>query len=137
MKWDELSDKDKLKLILEHVIPHGMDDSIVFKDLHIMIESHEKPIQWPVAAWDDFPPGTWWIRDFGDDNDTAFDPLHDMNDAWKIAERFDEIIISKHLPGKYHCELWRSTRSQKSVAKTPQEAICKTALQALGVEIER
>lgn len=59
----------------------------------------------------------------------------DISAAWQIAERFDEVIVSKHVPGNYHCELYRGTASCRAVAKTAQEAICLVALRLIGVDI--
>ena len=145
IKWDELTDKDKVKLILEYVIPHGMGDHIVFRDLHIVVERHEKPTRWPIAAWDDFPPGAWWIRDFGDDNDTHFDPLHDMNDAWKIVEHFKKPEIPGHAQAGFYRWLrafstpdpWDTTKDYVDwIYGVNADNICKAALKAVGVEIE-
>lgn len=60
----------------------------------------------------------------------------DMNAAWQIVDRYDEIIISKHVPYKYYCELWKSTTRYTSTSRNPQEAICLAALKSCGVEIE-
>ncbi len=91
MNYNELSDKDKVRLILQHVIPHEIADDIVFKGRHIVIERRwtkdnpVKPINWPVAAWDDAVE-IWWTRDIASNWDTAFDPLHNLNDTWLIMD---------------------------------------------------
>ncbi len=74
----------------------------------------------------------------------ADDPMHpaipaystDISAAWQIAERFDEIIVSRHIPGKYHCDLYRGAMRYNAIAKTAQEAICLAALRSVGVDAE-
>lgn len=59
-----------------------------------------------------------------------------MDAAWQVAEQFDEIVIERHLPGKYHCQLSRQGSTYHAIEATPQEAICVAALTVCGVEIE-
>ena len=148
MKWDDLPDRDKVKLILQHVIPHSMNDNIVFRNNHIDFVKRGReatPFEYPIAAWDDFPPGIWWTYNIGDNGDATFDPLHSLSDAWQIVEldMFSSVEVTKHWQGeleikehKYSCHLVMSGIRTHSFGSTPQEAICKAALAAYGVEIE-
>ena len=161
MKWDELTDKDKVKLILQHVIPHDMGDDLVLKDNDIITPRGRgaRAVNWPIAAWDEAIE-CWRTRDAGSNFLTPFDPVHNMNDAWEIVEKMvsrmgyqdmyfewqgplfkpeHQEIVREGYPLGTTC--WFVTTIYKGrritiCAHTPQEAICKAALKAVGVEIE-
>jgi hypothetical protein len=143
MKWAELTDKDKARLILQHVIPHDMGENVRFVFNQIEV-SRGKPVNWPVAAWDE-GAGCWWTRDIGSNWDTAFDPLHNWNDAWQVVrmmnnptpdyqhyarfiDALEEIVGSTLFFDLFYCD--------KDGDHLTPERICIAALKAVGVEIE-
>ncbi len=136
MKWNELTDKDKVELILKHIYGYYLVESENYvEQTRENRGKFPKDFHWPIAWWDETHEA-WGTRDISSNWNTFFDPLQSISDAWEIAERFDEITISKHVAGKYHCGLWRSAKRFGSVGATPQEAICKAALKVYGVNIE-
>lgn len=95
----------------------------------------------PVAYYD---VEGWRVWSCDHEDLDTFDPLHNMKDAWLVAEQFEEIELSRHLPEKYLCEIWHTIKvyninvikRYQATATTAQEAICMAALKIHGVEIE-
>ena len=150
MKWSEMSDKEKVRLLLTHVVPHEIADDIVIEQSTVVVkrrwtpEYHVKPVAWPVAAWDEALE-CWQVRDCGDNSSTIFDPLHDLDTAWKLTEqeRFTSVSLERAcMPSTdekhtYLCGLSVERKWGYHVfGSTPQEAICLAALMACGVDVE-
>jgi len=134
MKWSEMTHDERDRLVYEKVLKpvvcsgtwriHTLDDG-VRQICWCQTCGHECANELPNSPGSHERPA-WNLRSY----------TRDMNAAWEVAERFDEIVISKHIPEKYHCELWRSTTRYVGIAKTVQDAICLAALKANKVEIE-
>lgn len=146
MKWSEMSDKDKVKLILQYVIPHDMGDDLIFKNGDIDTPKGKRAINWPIAAWDELL-ARWQVADIGSNGATIFDPLHDMNDAWSLldnvtshSDRFcgSSLTIPMLPSGErvYICRLNIYGREIVATVSTPMDAICIGLLREYGVEIE-
>lgn len=113
VKWSVLNSNQRDALIAQYVFKRTILDWREDRDL--LMEKEDQ-----ARCYESIPPYTT-----------------NLDAAWKIVECFDEIIISKHIPNKYHCELWKSTTRHTAVAKTPQDAICIAALEAIGIEVDR
>lgn len=83
MIWDEMSDKDKTKMILDHVYGYYFVESEQYVDQHR--EKLPADFHWPIAWYDELHEA-WGTRDISSNWNTFFDPLHNMNDAWQIVE---------------------------------------------------
>lgn len=132
MKWAEMSTEERNALIHEKVMGHSLTChepitttqagvvSLSYCPLHGLISVGDKPLATNGHAKNDpIPPYTT-----------------SMDAAWFVAEKFDEIVIERHVPGKYHCQLYRQGSMYHAIEATPQEAICVAALTIHGVEIE-
>jgi hypothetical protein len=160
VKWSELTDKDKVKLIIEGIMSHDVGDHIIIDDHH-EVACRDRGIgarfvNWPAAAWDETAE-CWKIRDHSNKPSTFFDPLHDMGDAWlvyfhavskyyhlsdslKLEEsqpfrRFAEVMLGSDIY-IYDDKLFPDKSLFKIVAQWDETKICKAALAAYGVEIE-
>lgn len=143
MKWSELSDKDKIELILNHVIPHDMGEHIVF----VMGEFHiprggDVHRQWnyPIAAWDNIVK-CWWTRDALESNiRKKFDPLHDMNDAWQIVEHItkqpEAFEVSRQLRASRFALWWEKANLWAMSPSAAADSICLKSLEICEVRIE-
>lgn len=150
MKWSEMPDKEKVRLLLTHVVPHEIADDIVIEQNTVVVKRRwtplhpVEPVRWPVAAWDEGLE-CWQVREMGSNNSVVFDPLHDLNTAWKLTElmHIANAKLERHWFGccdqenRYLCTLMIPDKQLAAAfAATPQEAICLAALAANGVEIE-
>jgi hypothetical protein len=159
MKWSELSDKDKVKLILEHIMPYDVGDDIIINEHHEVTYRDRgigaRAINWPAAAYDETTE-CWKIRDHSTKPSTFFDPLHDMGDAWVVYfhavskyyhlsdswkpeerqpfRRFAEVLLGDD-NYIYDEELYPGQQLFEIVAQWDEIKICKAALAAYGVEI--
>jgi hypothetical protein len=145
VKWDELSDKDKVKLILERVYGYRIVESEQYVDKNrgkLPADFH-----WPIAWWDELHEA-WGTRDRGDNWNTFFDPLNDMNVAWQIMDHFRPGRVDlSHIEQESHESFMRrakfvdqldcrmSIRWWACTQKELCEAICKAALKASGIDI--
>lgn len=151
MKWEEMSDKDKIELVLERVYDY------YFVENEHYVSQHRKDLpedfHWPIAWWD-ATPKQWITRDIGSNWNTAFDPLHNMNDAWKIVEKMVSRMGYQNLDFEWRGPLFKPEHHYLTsegyplgttcwyillecngihytvCAKTPQNAICMAALKA-------
>jgi|SRR5882762_782189 len=143
MKWSELSGKDKIKLILEHVYGYYFVDDERYVSRHR--GKLPKDFHWPIAWWDETLE-YWSTRDISSNWNTAFDPLHDMNDTWQILEathadgKFDGFSLTGiYMPNNemtYICRLNIYGKITEAAADTPQDAICVAVLRVHGVEVD-
>lgn len=115
VKWSELSDKDKVKLILEHILPYCNvgDDLVVEGDEIRVIEGNEirtppgegeRFANYAIAAWDESIQ-LWRIRWSANKPTEIFDPLHSMTDAWVVY--FHAVSKYSHLS-----DSWKPEESQ-------------------------
>ena len=143
MKWSELSDRDKVKLILEHVFGHYFvdDDSFTVRHRGDM----PKDFHWPIAWWDSLVE-RWQTRDIASNWNTQFDPLHDMNDAMSALLQVGRRFVLVHDPNpvvggiKFSCRIEppsdEDELSAVGNADDALEAMNLATLRACGVEIE-
>jgi hypothetical protein len=146
MKWSELDDKERTRLVLQHVMGYfaleatstGWRTPELARGINAPAGFH-----WPIAFWNT-DGECWMTKDIATDP-TFFDPLHDMNHAWKI------ITWANSLPNG---EIWRFDRILESLiqAKDKQrrredvlpflrpsivyltpDLICRVALKFVGV----
>src|SRR5579859_7168750 len=145
MKWAGIDDKERVRLILQHVIPHAMSDSFRVENGDIIVPRGQGPIDWPVAAWDDVA-NCWQTRDIGSNWLTSFDPLHDPNDGWLILDHLKPGRAGLDPQEDQNTFLTRATfvsllenRMDRWWA-WPKERfcteLCMAALRACGVQIE-
>ncbi len=142
MKWDELADKDKIKLILEHVYGY-----YVVEDEHFVSRNRGKlpaDFHWPIAWWDETLEN-WGTRDISSNWNTAFDSLHDMNDAWQIVEKLYEqfnvrVFAESGMLSKYNVMVFDKDygicQAHGYSDISMPDAICKAALKAVKVKIQ-
>jgi hypothetical protein len=91
MNWDTMTDKERVRLVLEHVMGYFILEATAtgwhtpeFPRGHdaVAIGFH-----WPIAFWNT-DGDIWMTKDIGTDS-TFFDPLRDMNDAWVVVRRMN------------------------------------------------
>lgn len=132
IKWAELSEKEKTRLLLKHVMEcYIFNTEQAFRDF---IEQAKKDkltpdLCWPAAYWNEAIE-RWLVRDQSHDPQ-PFNPLHDLNAVWQLVERVT------HPPKKAlgfrspnvlfshwwdHAHLWAETKEEAA------EAICLAAL---------
>lgn len=89
ISWKAIDDKEKVRLVLEHVMGYFVLEETAkgyhTPDLSKYAQSPEG-FHWPIAFWNT-DGEVWAYRDIADNNVSFFDPLRDMNDAWKIVEK--------------------------------------------------
>jgi hypothetical protein len=142
VKWAEISDKDKVKLVIDHLFGWlTFDSSEAYYD-ELWKTGKLVHTPYPVALFDD----DWEVFREEDKDADTFDPLHSMNSAWEIVEklyeRFD-VRLSVDLDNmeKYYVQVWKQRCSDTMVGygsskESMPEAICKAALRACVTEIE-
>lgn len=145
-KWNDMTEKDKIRLLLEKVMGcFILEETAKGFTTPDFAKGKQAPtgFHWPIAFWNT-DGECWAYRDIGDNGVTFFDPLHDLNDAWKIVEKlrgienFDNFEVSWQK--RYDQDLPRvvfTFHTPKSVtshwkhyeqsAPTLAEAICKAA----------
>jgi hypothetical protein len=151
IKWKQLSDKDKGKLVLEHVLgyfilPDGShkDGDLIKRGLGAPAGYHD-----PVAFWDEWL-GCYQIRDVATDP-SPFDPLHSLDDAWVIVKEMNKPIdgpltrydrygafidaLEKIVGSTMFFDLFYCDPNSDDQHLTP-ERICLAALIACGIEVE-
>lgn len=152
IKWAQTSDKDKVRLIIEHVFHF----SILPDSAYVDVYTPEVVNGQALAFWD-ANDGCWQLND---ERDTiSFDPLHHLEDAWQIVEEINagnftlERVVTPppeqqvsyarysdkpcfYEAAFYLGENWTQTKqTYHNQADTPHEAICITALRARGIEV--
>ena len=143
MDWNELSEKEKVRLLCEQVMGCFVIEEEVegYHMPKMLRESHAPPgFHWPIAYWNTdaelwtINDGSWFL----------FNPLHDLNDAWKIVEKMKAPDTSPPgweghhtlfatFCGKLEEMLWDTPTGPLFYVLwnlTP-EAICQAALQAV------
>jgi Phage ABA sandwich domain len=140
MKWAEMHDKERVRLVLQHVMECFVLEASATGWRTPEIPKGEKaPIgfHWPIAFWNT-DGECWMIRDIATDP-TVFDPPHDMNDAWQTIDYLDRpFYITRHSTDDveriaYYAVFGRLPDVVDAQARTPQEAICLAALRAIGI----
>ena len=148
MQWDELTEKDRECLLLQHVMgcfileetAKGWNTPEFGRGTSVPAGFH-----WPIAFWNT-DCECWAMRDIASDP-SFFDPLHDLNDAWLLVEKMKESDTEPGWEGHHtkfstfcsHLEemLWDTPTGPLFYVLwnlTP-EAICKAALKTSGIEI--
>jgi Phage ABA sandwich domain len=139
MKWSEMSDKDKVKLILQHVLSYEHIEEM-YAGMNLGLLS-----KFPVALWNR-KISQWQIGDVAGCYPRQFDPLRNMNDAWQIVEKLHEkydvclMVKQGEVQQKYFFQLYdrNSHETQDGMQSniSMQDTICLAALDVCGVEIE-
>lgn len=138
LNWSTATDKDKVRLLLERVLGYFIVEQTTTgyrtpefpKGLQAPAGFH-----WPIAFWNT-DGDIWAYKDIADNNVTFFDPLHNMNDAWSIAERYGVVDLLKYGDKDYCVRLFKDNEETGVVhANSPQEAICVAALRMAGCEV--
>ena len=135
MKWDELNDKEQVRLVLQHVMgcfvleatSTGWHTPNFPKGLNAPVGFH-----WPIAFWNT-DGECWMTRDIATDP-IFFNPLHDMNDAWEVIEH---TLQHAPLPNNLDFIHWLDRLHLWGLSKAyVLEHINVLALRAFGVEID-
>jgi hypothetical protein len=115
MKWDEMTPRERDALVAEKVMGWTKEvNQFEFGGYVWMVSEGEFILN------DDWQPST------------------DISAAWKVVEKFEGAQIHH---AKTHVHLWSAEffKNGESIASgfsaTAPEAICKTALKAVGVEV--
>jgi hypothetical protein len=143
MKWSEMSEKDKVKHIIVDVMKWECLDS--FADWLAEIKrtgeytgesvQAREAIAFYDGKGDVGSRDQWYVSLREGCEPIPFDPLHDMNDAWRVMERFPYVLVARL--GKHVTVEIRNPDAVTHIdAENAQEAILKAALIAVGVEIE-
>lgn len=141
MKWSEMSHRDRVQLLLQHVIPHDMGDDLVFvfENGDIITPKGKRPINYPIAAWDDALE-CWWTRDIGSNGATIFDPLCNMHAAWQVVEEMTKIsessTVDRQLRAIKFAIWWEKANLWAMSSSAAADLICYQSLRICGVEIE-
>ena len=147
MQWDEMSDKERVRLMLERVMGY-----FVLEATTTGWRTPEFPrgtsapagFHWPIAFWNT-DGECWMVKDIADDA-TFFNPLHDMNDAWQILrkmasryrEQFDWIDeqFEAFVDELFECsgnEIYPATKLLLRMAAWTPASVCKVAFEACGL----
>lgn len=152
MKWTELDNKERVRFILEYVMGY-----FILQETAKGWNTPEHPrghdavtigFHWPIAFWNT-DGECWMTRDIATDP-IIFNPLRDMNDAWKIIDHLNlPFDITRYAtpdtpiePVAYYAVFNVKTNSanyedhyRTATARTAQEAICLAGLRC-RIEIE-
>ena len=93
---------------------------------------------YPVAFWQIQPynHSRWSVFHKPERNAVTFDPLHSLNDAWLITERYDVIdLLRIKKSNNYRVQLCKGNQAASATAPTAQDAICIAALRLAGFEV--
>lgn len=147
IKWRNLADKDKVNLILQHIFGCFIYEDEQRHEEIRGIDAHNAGFHYPHAYWDQGVE-RWCVKDVSSDPE-MFDPLHDMNDAWKIIRwlwqlhthenAYDrEIEFLGYLSGMISSEdgVPVGPFSLHDLATLTPEDICIAALLAFGVQVD-
>ena len=135
MNWTELSDKERVRLVLQHVM-----GCFVLEATATGWHTPEFPrgtsapagFHWPIAFWNT-DSEFWMTKDIATDP-TFFNPLHDMNDAWQVIEH---TLRYAPLPNNIEFIQWLDRLHLWGLSKVyVLKHINILALRAFGVEIE-
>lgn len=141
MNWAEMDDKERVRLVLQHVMgcfvleatAKGWRTPDIPRGLNAPAGFH-----WPIAFWN--TDGECWMTRDSATDPTIFHPLRDMNDAWQIVEKLGKVgesnVYIGYVPEAYsRCEIiyYAEDRTIEAVGDTPMEAICKATLKAMGM----
>jgi hypothetical protein len=142
MKWSELDDKERVRLILAEVMGYFVSDKTATgwetpdlgRDVHAPEGFH-----WPLAFWNT-DGECWMIRDSGTDP-VPFEPLRDLNDTWMIVESIKERGTRYNNPlfpqwQSHLSNLYGRPSERDMLWDLNPEGICIAALRAQGIEIE-
>jgi hypothetical protein len=149
VKWSEISEREKVRLILEHVL--GWTLFADFDAYHAALwkTGEYVSVSYPVAFWVE-ERECWSVRHQDHEDGEVFDPLYSMDDAWAVLLQIatlyseqDEYVnetfarfVDDLLPNSGG-EIWTAWKCMANeVAKWTPERICFAALSAIGVEIE-
>ncbi|NYV66151.1 hypothetical protein HYI36_12835 [Bacillus sp. Gen3] len=67
-----------------------------------------------------------------------FYPSINMESAWQVVEKLDfDVKVTKHKDSSYQCHVFIPDNIQMVFDKTAPLAICKAALHAVGIEVEK
>lgn len=141
IRWSDTTDKEKTRLILEHVLGYFIMPDSTFKYGRFEMPSRQDipaGFHWPIAFWNS--DVDWWqTRDIATDP-VFFDPLRDLNDAWQLVERVTQPPQSQEEAQQFRstrfmfwfekANLWACTREEAATA------LCVAALRACGMEVE-
>lgn len=149
INWSEMPDKDKVRLLLDKVMGYFVLEETVNgePDLSKYAQS-PSGFHWPIAYWGGDMLNCWQIRDIAT-HPTWFNPLHDLNDAWKLMQKADGMSVTVSyspyaqtdtIRMAYHtCEItcWtpNTSKTYRACAETAQEALCIAFLRRTGIQV--
>jgi hypothetical protein len=147
INWGEMSDKEKVGLIIRHVMGYFLLPDSVYVDGRLkMPRGKQAPVgfHWPIAFWNS-DIELWETKDIADNlGSIFFDPLHNLNDAWQIVEKLYDhyeirLFMEKDNVQRYCVEVWYRDRDKLAgfgfVDSSMAEAVCIAALRAIGCEV--
>lgn len=147
IKWQELADKDKVKLILQHIFGCFIYEDEQRHEEIRGIDAHNAGFHYPHAYWDQGVE-RWCVEGVSSEPE-MFEPLHNMNDAWKVVEKMKEgrwslfcytldDVLTRH-QRDWDDSTWRRyvTWFECFMKRLNAESVCIAALLACGVKIDR
>lgn len=129
INWATLPDKDKIRLIITNVLHWPCYESS--SEYHKRTDNRDGQ---NVAFWEDQPYGhSHWSVYY-----KPFNPLRRIEDAWRIIERFVEVVELTYTPGRdTTCKINTLLYGPVyGISTNPAEAICIAALRAVGCEVQ-
>ena len=147
MQWDEMNDKEKVRLLLEPVMGCFVLETTAtgWRTAEFPKGRNAPPgFHWPIAFWNT-DAEVWVIKETGDES-LLFDPLHDLNDAWLVVREMNSPIdgsydryaafimaLEKIIGSNLFFDLFYCDPASDECHLTP-ERTCQAALQAVGAE---
>jgi hypothetical protein len=87
--WETLSEKERVRWLLEHVMGYFiLPDSACVRG-HMAIPKGLEGFRWPLAYYDDAIE-IWYTKEIAE-HPNIFGPMYDMNDAWALIKRIVEL----------------------------------------------
>lgn len=148
IRWAELSDKDKVRLLLERVMGYFvLEETVKGYSTPDLPKRAQAPagFHWPIAFWNT-DCDCWAYKDIADNGATLFHPLHSMDDVKVVRQHMAQRDALLNL----HLIVYAYNRCYASFSLEPpedsedwsegngeycmEEAICIAALRVVGVE---
>lgn len=140
MKWSELSERAKDRLIAEKVMSHTVRAQGTYDGGFAHVGGKPRPAYYLFMNGE-----TDWRKECASE-DEAWNlcPRYttSMDAAWQLTERFGAAELKKwpnvrrYENTPYSCTITTHGNAFSAWGTTPQEAICFAALRAVGVEVE-
>lgn len=144
INWREMSDKDKIRLIIERIMQWKYFESSADYSDALWRTGERVSVGYPVAVWSEHY-GRCAVFHCDDVDAVPFDPLHSLDAAWQIVEKMKATnwgLFCIDLDGAITRHKWDLSADNPYVtwfetflASLNTEAICIAALRTVGLEV--